>query len=287
VNKEEEEAFCSRRLTFDESGYSDTIASPFPADNYIQEGVATEDKLCSSLASLTVGEVSSDSRSTGYSYQWGNPSLMFRSASTLENKVDLYEFKKKMSLNLAVSDVFSDVNNEALLRPGSYTDPSVPGKHGTHTSSDQNPKRLHVKNIPFRFREPHLATMFEKFGEVTDVEIIYNDKGSKGFGFVTLSKGVDADMGRLVLHGSIVEGRVIEVNLATPKCNYQPMWERTMLPAVSDPIALLKAQTRLAEAQLAVLQMQQKMMYDQYRRRYGVDQYRGGEDGSYAALGGV
>lgn len=41
------------------------------------------------------------------------------------------------------------------------------------------PKRLHVSNIPFRFRDNDLKNMFEKFGTVTDVEIIFNDRGSK------------------------------------------------------------------------------------------------------------
>merc|ERR1719347_2044104 len=109
---------------------------------------------------------------------------------------------------------------------------SQPRSQSSGISSPEVPKRLHVSNIPFRFREPHLLYMFEKFGEVTDVEIIYNDKGSKGFGFVTLAKGSDADRARLVLHGSTVEGRIIEVNLATPKitpvnrpsCSQPTMW---------------------------------------------------------------
>lgn len=47
------------------------------------------------------------------------------------------------------------------------------------TSADNGPKRLHVSNIPFKFRDPDLRVMFEKFGTVTDVEIIFNERGSK------------------------------------------------------------------------------------------------------------
>ena len=157
-------------------------------------------------------------------------------------------------------------------------------------SPDDIPKRLHVSNIPFRFREPHLFHMLSQFGEVQDVEIIYNDKGSKGFGFVTLSKGRDADTAQETLHGSMVEGRVIEVNLATQKVvsssRSRPIlsplptsWQYThpsLLPTRSfpatitaspqqTPATLLEAQTRLAEAQLAVLQMQQNLIHSQYR----------------------
>ena len=77
------------------------------------------------------------------------------------------------------------------------------------------PKRLHVSNIPFRYREHNLIMLFGQFGNVEDAEIIYNDKGSKGFGFITMARNQDADVARMRLHGTIIEGRIIEVNLAT------------------------------------------------------------------------
>ena len=43
------------------------------------------------------------------------------------------------------------------------------------------------------------------------MEIIFNERGSKGFGFVTFAKGLEADKARDELHGTIVEGRKIEV----------------------------------------------------------------------------
>ncbi|ETN68921.1 hypothetical protein NECAME_15544 [Necator americanus] len=82
---------------------------------------------------------------------------------------------------------------------------------------DAAPKRLHVSNIPFRFRDPDLRMMFEKFGPVMDVEIIFNERGSKGFGFVTMEKAADAEKARQELHGSMVEGRKVEVNCATAR----------------------------------------------------------------------
>ena len=51
----------------------------------------------------------------------------------------------------------------------------------------------------------------QKYGTLLDVEIIFNERGSKGFGFVTFAKGVEADKAREELHGTIVEGRKIEV----------------------------------------------------------------------------
>ncbi|MGH0165672.1 UNVERIFIED_CONTAM: hypothetical protein FKN15_070519 [Acipenser sinensis] len=78
-------------------------------------------------------------------------------------------------------------------------------------SSKPQPKRLHVSNIPFRFRDPDLRQMFGQFGKILDVEIIFNERGSKGFGFVTFESSLEADSARDKLNGTIVEGRKIEV----------------------------------------------------------------------------
>uniref|UniRef100_A0A8C6M4L0 RNA binding protein fox-1 homolog n=1 Tax=Nothobranchius furzeri TaxID=105023 RepID=A0A8C6M4L0_NOTFU len=85
------------------------------------------------------------------------------------------------------------------------------------SSGKAQPKRLHVSNIPFRFRDPDLRQMFGQFGKILDVEIIFNERGSKGFGFVTFESASEADRAREKLNGTIVEGRKIEVNNATAR----------------------------------------------------------------------
>ncbi|XP_050302314.1 RNA binding protein fox-1 homolog 2 isoform X2 [Anthonomus grandis grandis] len=103
--------------------------------------------------------------------------------------------------------------------------PSEPGTDGTKTATAtqaatdlaNQPKRLHVSNIPFRFRDPDLRAMFGQFGPILDVEIIFNERGSKGFGFVTFANSADAERARERLHGTVVEGRKIEVNNATAR----------------------------------------------------------------------
>ncbi|MGH0133883.1 UNVERIFIED_CONTAM: hypothetical protein FKN15_043854, partial [Acipenser sinensis] len=55
---------------------------------------------------------------------------------------------------------------------------------------------------------------FQQFGKILDVEIIFNERGSKGFGFVTFEAGEDAEKAREALHGSLVEGRKIEVRVS-------------------------------------------------------------------------
>ncbi|XP_025101106.1 RNA binding protein fox-1 homolog 2-like isoform X6 [Pomacea canaliculata] len=46
-------------------------------------------------------------------------------------------------------------------------------------SPGSGPKRLHVSNIPFRFREADLRQLLGQFGGILDVEIIFNERGSK------------------------------------------------------------------------------------------------------------
>ncbi|KAM8826139.1 RNA binding protein fox-1 homolog 1-like [Synchiropus picturatus] len=100
---------------------------------------------------------------------------------------------------------------------------SAPSSGGAGSGSEEEatgkaqPKRLHVSNIPFRFRDPDLRQMFGQFGKILDVEIIFNERGSKGFGFVTFESAAEADRAREKLNGTIVEGRKIEVNNATAR----------------------------------------------------------------------
>ncbi|XP_052737785.1 RNA binding protein fox-1 homolog 3 isoform X7 [Bicyclus anynana] len=95
--------------------------------------------------------------------------------------------------------------------------PAPPDKNLVPVSQASQPKRLHVSNIPFRFRDPDLRNMFGQYGTILDVEIIFNERGSKGFGFVTFANSGDAERARERLHGTVVEGRKIEVNNATAR----------------------------------------------------------------------
>ena len=128
--------------------------------------------------------------------------------------------------------------------------------------------RLHVSNLPFIFREAHLARLFSPFGIVTDAEVITNEKGSKGFGFVSLSSPDEAASAQSALHGAVIEGRRIEVNQATPRVRpvlrpRAPFMAYRRVNCQSQMLELVEAQTRLAEAQLAVLQMRNTILDSQ------------------------
>ncbi|XP_069859621.1 RNA binding protein fox-1 homolog 1 isoform X5 [Dipodomys merriami] len=117
----------------------------------------------------------------------------------------------------------ADTSAQTVSGTATQTDDAVPTDGQPQTQPSENtenksqPKRLHVSNIPFRFRDPDLRQMFGQFGKILDVEIIFNERGSKGFGFVTFENSADADRAREKLHGTVVEGRKIEVNNATAR----------------------------------------------------------------------
>ncbi|XP_072691794.1 RNA binding protein fox-1 homolog 1 isoform X9 [Canis lupus baileyi] len=117
----------------------------------------------------------------------------------------------------------ADTSAQTVSGTATQTDDAAPTDGQPQTQPSENtenksqPKRLHVSNIPFRFRDPDLRQMFGQFGKILDVEIIFNERGSKGFGFVTFENSADADRAREKLHGTVVEGRKIEVNNATAR----------------------------------------------------------------------
>ncbi|CAB4011636.1 RNA binding fox-1 homolog 2-like isoform X6 [Paramuricea clavata] len=109
--------------------------------------------------------------------------------------------------------------------PISSTDQSNTGNMSINTTTEVSAgsKRLHVTNLPFRIRDSDLQEMFGKYGEIIEAEIVYNERGSKGFGFVTMAQAADAMKARDNLNGTVIDGRKIEVNNATPRPKRGPM----------------------------------------------------------------
>uniref|UniRef100_A0AAR2JYJ3 RNA binding protein fox-1 homolog 1 n=1 Tax=Pygocentrus nattereri TaxID=42514 RepID=A0AAR2JYJ3_PYGNA len=139
------------------------------------------------------------------------------------------------------SEPSADTSVQTVSGTATQTDDAAQTDSQQQTQSSENtenktqPKRLHVSNIPFRFRDPDLRQMFGQFGKILDVEIIFNERGSKGFGFVTFESSADADRAREKLHGTVVEGRKIEVNNATARVMTN---KKTVNPYANGKIAL-------------------------------------------------
>ncbi|TKS92469.1 RNA binding protein fox-1 -like protein 1 [Collichthys lucidus] len=133
-------------------------------------------------------------------------------ASVTEHPLNMYQSSQSHSEQSGSDSGSQTVTGTATQTDDAAQTDSQPPTQSVSESTDSKaqPKRLHVSNIPFRFRDPDLRQMFGQFGKILDVEIIFNERGSKGFGFVTFEHSVDADRAREKLHGTVVEGRKIE-----------------------------------------------------------------------------
>ncbi|MBQ3635662.1 MAG: RNA-binding protein [Bacteroidales bacterium] len=80
-------------------------------------------------------------------------------------------------------------------------------------------KNIFVAKLSFSTTETELRTLFEEYGDVTDVHII-KDKvthKSKGYGFVEMYDDEAAERAINELDGYELKGRIIAVNEARPR----------------------------------------------------------------------
>ncbi|XP_056654826.1 RNA binding protein fox-1 homolog 2 isoform X23 [Monodelphis domestica] len=115
----------------------------------------------------------------GIPTEYGVPHTQDYAGQTSEHNLTLYggtQTHGEQSTNTA------STQNGALTQTegGAQTDGQQSQTQSSeNTESKSTPKRLHVSNIPFRFRDPDLRQMFGQFGKILDVEIIFNERGSK------------------------------------------------------------------------------------------------------------
>src|ERR1700750_366512 len=79
--------------------------------------------------------------------------------------------------------------------------------------------KLYVGNLPFASTAQDLEALFGEVGTVSVVEIIF-DKftgRSRGFAFVTMANGDEAQKAVEKFHGHELEGRALSVNIARPR----------------------------------------------------------------------
>jgi cold-inducible RNA-binding protein len=80
-------------------------------------------------------------------------------------------------------------------------------------------KKLYVGNLSYGTGDGDLRSMFEEFGSVESAQVIMDrDSGrSKGFGFVEMTNGQEAQAAIDALNGKEVDGRALTVNEARPR----------------------------------------------------------------------
>lgn len=81
--------------------------------------------------------------------------------------------------------------------------------------------KLYVGGLPYSVTEGRLEEIFSAHGTVESAKVIA-DKftgQSRGFGFVEMSSGSEAQSAISALHGTQLEGRTLTVNEAKPMAN--------------------------------------------------------------------
>ena len=80
-------------------------------------------------------------------------------------------------------------------------------------------KKLYVGNLPYNVTDADLEQMLGQYGQVLSAVVIQDRMTgrSKGFGFVEMEEGGEADAAIEALNGKDCEGRALTVNEARPR----------------------------------------------------------------------
>lgn len=78
---------------------------------------------------------------------------------------------------------------------------------------------IYVGNLPYSATEDDLRELFQRYGEVSTVNLIMDKFSgqSKGFGFVEMPNNGEADAAIKALNETDLKGRNIKVNQAKPR----------------------------------------------------------------------
>ncbi|XP_075038810.1 RNA binding protein fox-1 homolog 2 isoform X12 [Mixophyes fleayi] len=139
-----------------------------------QEQTATPDTMVQPFAAIPFPPPPQNGLSTEY----GSQHTQDYSATSTDHVLPLYGGGQgHAELNTPAT---STANASSTQTDGAQTEgQQTQTQSNDNTESKPTPKRLHVSNIPFRFRDPDLRQMFGQFGKILDVEIIFNERGSK------------------------------------------------------------------------------------------------------------
>lgn len=78
---------------------------------------------------------------------------------------------------------------------------------------------MYVSNLATHVNDSSLRQLFEQYGQVSSSKVIIDRQTgqSRGFGFVIMDSGAEAEQAMSQLNGKEVEGRAISVTVAREK----------------------------------------------------------------------
>lgn len=114
--------------------------------------------------------------------------------------------------------------------------------------------RLFVGNLPQRLCFPELEDLFTPFGTILSAELMTDPTTgrSRGFGFVEMESAEAAQAAIAALHGSEVDGQVLNVNEARPSRGLLTPREGGDRPAATNTARPALAPRRMGGARLFV-----------------------------------
>ncbi|XP_014222887.1 RNA binding protein fox-1 homolog 3-like isoform X2 [Trichogramma pretiosum] len=143
----------------------------------VQVTQANPSTQCSTKAQLSQGNFSPPSPSNEVEQQ--AMSEVFQAAVAAAVVAANSNVNQQAVSTTVTNDIDSDTNADANSLIPASSNAMTPSIQTQINESKGQPKRLHVSNIPFRFRDPDLRAMFGQYGPILDVEIIFNERGSK------------------------------------------------------------------------------------------------------------
>jgi RNA recognition motif-containing protein len=96
---------------------------------------------------------------------------------------------------------------------------------------------IFIANLDWEITSEDLRTTFSSFGEVTYAHVVYekDTKRSKGYGYVEMENTDHAINAIQALNGMEINGRKLDVKIASPKGNRPPKKEAPKKEFVKKP----------------------------------------------------
>ncbi|CAJ0577547.1 unnamed protein product, partial [Mesorhabditis spiculigera] len=119
---------------------------------------------------------------------------------------------KKCTAVDSLSDASSTSSRGSKVADGPSKKPAtIEMSEECRGGEEYSDRRLFISNFPFSWHEDDLRAFLEDYGPVMEVNIVYNERGSKGFGFATIDDPDRCYRARMELNHTVVQGRRVEV----------------------------------------------------------------------------
>lgn len=136
-------------------------------------------------------------------------------SKTMSNKNKFDAVEQKMREKEEKEDHIKNINSEVIQTSDKIEEsPEV-----ILEEKRINPRRLYLRNIAFEVKEDDISSVFEKFGELTEVHIPINRKTNQSFGYAYIAYATveSAVLSISEMDKTIFQGRILHISPALEK----------------------------------------------------------------------